>query len=98
MPVASYTEAWIETFGLGGDCIQVFVASYTEAWIETLSYGNRPCLDRVASYTEAWIETSSAPRPQRSPWSPPTRRRGLKLPASYTQPHGYGRLLHGGVD
>ena len=57
IPVASFTDAWIETISEGVIAKPDIVASFTDAWIETpdrhLEYF--PLL--VASFTDAWIET-----------------------------------------
>ena len=79
--VASPAEAWIET----GDGLGIWppvgrVASPAEAWIETAHVRCCRARARVASPAEAWIETG-IPRPavRGRSWSPPLRRRGLKL-------------------
>ena len=35
LPVASFTDAWIETWDYLGMSVQQVVASFTDAWIET---------------------------------------------------------------
>ena len=55
--VASFTDAWIETFeGFDYHCIRI-VASFTDAWIETLVRTGKLSQVPVASFTDAWIET-----------------------------------------
>ena len=55
--VASFTDAWIETFCAAMARFWRLVASFTDAWIETvMQYVNGP-FTPVASFTDAWIET-----------------------------------------
>ena len=55
--VASFTDAWIETYEntVLGDVTKV--ASFTDAWIETSSFFLFILFFLVASFTDAWIET-----------------------------------------
>ena len=56
-PVASFTDAWIETQLFEWEFNRDIVASFTDAWIET-KYGTERNTKRwVASFTDAWIET-----------------------------------------
>ena len=55
--VASFTDAWIETFNCSLIAFVSPVASFTDAWIETGHYRIIPCYNLVASFTDAWIET-----------------------------------------
>ena len=56
-PVASFTDAWIETLLRILRIYLRSVASFTDAWIETNK--KAPSLSQffVASFTDAWIET-----------------------------------------
>ena len=77
--VASFTDAWIETFAAFVRDNGVSVASFTDAWIETLNnlslkYGNN-----VASFTDAWIETLLLLRIYLHNMSHLLQMRGLKL-------------------
>ena len=61
--VASFTDAWIETFPHGTCGRTKKVASFTDAWIET-DVGIVVTVDaQVASFTDAWIETMTLPVP-----------------------------------
>ena len=75
------------------------VASFAEAWIENLTEFRHTIGNKVASFAEAWIEKKPATfdNPERCS-SPPSRRRGLKIPIPYVNPDDFGRLLRGGVD
>ena len=55
--VASFTDAWIETFLRLVELVRESVASFTDAWIETLSAYEDEKMKNVASFTDAWIET-----------------------------------------
>ena len=57
--VASFTDAWIETYEEYEDREQQFVASFTDAWIETVKPEGLSTQNTVASFTDAWIETYS---------------------------------------
>ena len=57
--VASFTDAWIETFEVIGEATFTQVASFTDAWIETNERRNEILVIKVASFTDAWIETKS---------------------------------------
>ena len=56
-PVASFTDAWIETKDGKSKPVIVFVASFTDAWIETYIQLRSVKGINVASFTDAWIET-----------------------------------------
>ena len=58
--VASFTDAWIETFNPEFDHIGYQVASFTDAWIETDAFKTAAQMVNVASFTDAWIETRFA--------------------------------------
>ena len=98
--VASFAEAWIEIM----ECLKHFrelqVASFAEAWIEIMFMSASPVMISVASFAEAWIEISTSGRTVYvADWSPPSRRRGLKLfQKGRIGMDYYGRLLRGGVD
>ncbi len=55
------------------------VASLAEAWIEIAINTLNPPSIIVASLAEAWIEIYKIVFVNRYVWSPPSRRRGLKL-------------------
>ena len=55
--VASFTDAWIETWMKCHLMKYRRVASFTDAWIETESLPNSSNFKYVASFTDAWIET-----------------------------------------
>ena len=55
--VASFTDAWIETFVAAYLCVLICVASFTDAWIETETGAAETAFVEVASFTDAWIET-----------------------------------------
>ena len=55
--VASFTDAWIETYFRRREQYLKSVASFTDAWIETLWELSQSAKRRVASFTDAWIET-----------------------------------------
>ena len=55
--VASFTDAWIETFLSSCGTDKRSVASFTDAWIETLYSDEQREKLKVASFTDAWIET-----------------------------------------
>ena len=56
------------------------VASFAEAWIEIRKQNrNQNRWKNVASFAEAWIEIIYTCRKTGKKWSPPSRRRGLKL-------------------
>ena len=55
--VASFTDAWIETFVLRRLPYMTAVASFTDAWIETFNPEFDHIGYQVASFTDAWIET-----------------------------------------
>ena len=55
--VASFTDAWIETYICGVQRDYCGVASFTDAWIETFAARKSIHLPKVASFTDAWIET-----------------------------------------
>ena len=57
----------------------VAVASFAEAWIEIVPLSSVIHPISVASFAEAWIEMFKNVKKQRRIWSPPSRRRGLKL-------------------
>ena len=63
--VASFTDAWIETYKEIIEGRFDVVASFTDAWIETLKYPRSFIQLPVASFTDAWIETQVA-----SDWLP----------------------------
>ena len=55
--VASYADAWIESFvSAAGENILI-VASYADAWIESPFSFQFDGFIRVASYADAWIES-----------------------------------------
>ena len=56
-PVASFTDAWIETQAGLATCFGNSVASFTDAWIETSVPPADVAGPIVASFTDAWIET-----------------------------------------
>ena len=56
------------------------VASFAEAWIEILKNQNMLMKKCVASFAEAWIEILIREGFRTLSGSPPSRRRGLKLP------------------
>ena len=55
--VASFTDAWIETFDVESFWEIYKVASFTDAWIETPFLPLFVKICSVASFTDAWIET-----------------------------------------
>ena len=55
--VASFTDAWIETYFINTSYSAQGVASFTDAWIETNSEAKLSMESSVASFTDAWIET-----------------------------------------
>ena len=57
-PVASFTDAWIETRYNPVLKAWCCVASFTDAWIETILYSTYRIKFYVASFTDAWIETN----------------------------------------
>ena len=57
--VASFTDAWIETFRWVHPNIHQTVASFTDAWIETYNDAIFNGELSVTSFTDAWIETKS---------------------------------------
>ncbi len=76
----------------------ICVASLAEAWVETSAFPSLPEMACVASLAEAWVETVvSAVRPLALATSPPSRRRGSKLPPSGGDALCLGRLPRGGV-
>ena len=77
--VASFTDAWIETFLGRCSGLYVSVASFTDAWIETLPNSGAFSKERVASFTDAWIETSIAHLCTGARLSHLLQMRGLKL-------------------
>ena len=80
MPVASFTDAWIETEKIEDMGIEEAVASFTDAWIETWRERRKDTTQIVASFTDAWIETLRSKANRRPTWrSHPLRMRGLKL-------------------
>ena len=56
--VASFTDAWIETFSDPTFIELLNVASFTDAWIETPVFILTLSQKMVASFTDAWIETT----------------------------------------
>ena len=56
--VASFTDAWIETYTDINKITGQGVASFTDAWIETNVMAGIFTTSVVASFTDAWIETS----------------------------------------
>ena len=76
-PVASYTEAWIETVP-SVIVMRTIGSPPTRRRGLKLGHDSAPLSEKVASYTEAWIETSLSRRSMMRRPSPPTRRRGLK--------------------
>ena len=77
--VASFTDAWIETFNPEFDHIGYQVASFTDAWIETEGKSLDTVFGYVASFTDAWIETPDALKSIKSLPSHLLQMRGLKL-------------------
>ena len=67
--VASFTDAWIETYLKSKEYETVRVASFTDAWIETLWELSQAAKRRVASFTDAWIETPVVPHINCGNWS-----------------------------
>ena len=59
--VASFTDAWIETYSLIPTNKSPEVASFTDAWIETTGKNHETTRHLVASFTDAWIETGCIP-------------------------------------
>ena len=57
LSVASFTDAWIETYLDRKEYWKENVASFTDAWIETNIKELNRLLKEVASFTDAWIET-----------------------------------------
>ena len=57
MIVASFTDAWIETWQTATSRFAFLVASFTDAWIETRIRKLLRVVSMVASFTDAWIET-----------------------------------------
>ena len=57
LEVASFTDAWIETWSDSFRLHRPIVASFTDAWIETKASGKTSLRAQVASFTDAWIET-----------------------------------------
>ena len=55
--VASFTDAWIETYKSSLLLEALNVASFTDAWIETNIMCKSEIFAKVASFTDAWIET-----------------------------------------
>ena len=76
--VASFTDAWIETFPYQTVHHKTPVASFTDAWIETPLRSWKRHLEIVASFTDAWIETFPVPRPRPLSQSHLLQMRGLK--------------------
>ena len=58
-PVASFTDAWIETKEIEVTLLSPLVASFTDAWIETFYSCGFQSVRNVASFTDAWIETEN---------------------------------------
>ena len=77
--VASFTDAWIETYQSRYIALHTRVASFTDAWIETFIAGISVMPLGVASFTDAWIETTSRFRMNHPSLSHLLQMRGLKL-------------------
>ena len=77
--VASFTDAWIETFENPSNNNYPIVASFTDAWIETLIERADSILPKVASFTDAWIETTISEEEMKIAVSHLLQMRGLKL-------------------
>ena len=86
--VAPFTGAWIEIPGKLCSWCPLVVAPFTGAWIEIEDMAGGARHQFVAPFTGAWIEIRWFCRPGWSPWSLPSRERGLK---SY-QRRGNGRV------
>ena len=77
-PVASFTDAWIETFWIVILSKYPIVASFTDAWIETHHLLCNLPLKVVASFTDAWIETFDLESVEHHDTSHLLQMRGLK--------------------
>ena len=78
--VASFTDAWIETFVLRRLPYMTAVASFTDAWIETFNPEFDHIGYQVASFTDAWIETYQSAGVFSQCQSHLLQMRGLKRP------------------
>ena len=78
--VASFTDAWIETYFPLSPVRCRLVASFTDAWIETECLARKNRTVFVASFTDAWIETIFHFWGLMILTSRPSRTRGLKHP------------------
>ena len=76
--VASFTDAWIETFCAAMARFWRLVASFTDAWIETSEGLLKISSFRVASFTDAWIETIKVKETGTAEQSHLLQMRGLK--------------------
>ena len=84
--VASFTDAWIETFTTDPLLPETEVASFTDAWIETKGKNIMLTREIVASFTDAWIETLYLGCVNRDFVSHLLQMRGLKLCAQTFAP------------
>ena len=96
--VASFTDAWIETFEVTLFCGQSGVASFTDAWIETKGIGMIFTKLFVASFTDAWIETVVAAVNTGAERSHLLQMRGLKLLKCGKINHNASRIFYRCVD
>ena len=77
--VASFTDAWIETYQNHFKWYRYYVASFTDAWIETDAFKTAAQMVNVASFTDAWIETKRGTTTRDIGRSHLLQMRGLKL-------------------
>ena len=97
-PVASFTDAWIETTRIRNIPFPRLVASFTDAWIETVLPKWLTYRERVASFTDAWIETSKGGCPSSIIKSHLLQMRGLKLNKRVNIVSIYSRIFYRCVD
>ena len=97
-PVASFTDAWIETLRKWKNPDKHLVASFTDAWIETKEWHKKDLERAVASFTDAWIETEIGIHSRRVTWSHLLQMRGLKPNGQYTVIASYDRIFYRCVD
>ena len=96
--VASFTDAWIETYSMLDASGHRLVASFTDAWIETCALLFIIFYFLVASFTDAWIETNDKDSLEDKERSHLLQMRGLKQVLGSTYKLVRGRIFYRCVD